>query len=161
MLTGLLGTLVMPLLEARIGLERAGAWSLWSEAVCLFPTLLSFFLGTTYGTHGPAWNSTLLFGGIALSRIGLWSFDLCQLKVLQLGTEDHPRRNRLAALQIALQNVFMLAKYVVTLAAASPREFKWTALVSWVAVCVGGVAYACFLRAVRGHLFHSPCGKVL
>lgn len=87
-------------------------------------------------------------------RIGLWSFDLCQLKVLQLATEHHPRRNRLAALQIALQNLFNLAKYVVTLAAATPAHFKWTALVSYAAVVGGAVAYAYYLRAVRGHLLH-------
>lgn len=153
----------MPLLERLMGLERAGAWSLWFEAACLFPSLISFFIGTgQYGEHGPAWNSILLFGGIALSRIGLWSFDLCQLKVLQVATQDHPRRNRITALQIALQNVFHLAKYVVTLAAASPAQFKWTALVSWVAIVVGGVSYLVFLRTVRGHLLHLDwCKKWL
>lgn len=145
----------MPVLERYLGLERAGAWSIWFEAACLFPTLISFFYGTgAYGEHGPAWNSVLLFGGIALSRIGLWSFDLCQLKVLQLALDDHPRRNRLTALQIALQNLFDLAKYVVTLLAASPAQFKWTALVSYAAVVSGGIAYAAYLRAVRGHLVH-------
>ena len=28
-LTGMAGTIVMPMLEKRIGLERAGAWSIW------------------------------------------------------------------------------------------------------------------------------------
>ena len=78
--TGLLGTVAMPLLEKRIGLERAGAWSIWFEILCLLPVLISFFVGTgQYGEKGPAWNSVVLFGGIALSRIGLWSFDLCQV----------------------------------------------------------------------------------
>lgn len=154
-LTGLLGTALMPILEKRVGLFRAGAWSIWFEAACLLPALLSFFMGTgAYGEHGPGWNAALLFGGIAASRIGLWSFDLCQLKILQLATENHPRRNRMAALQIALQNGFDLAKYAVTLAASSPRSFKWTALVSYVAVLGGGVAYAAYLRGIRGHLFH-------
>lgn len=31
--------------------------------------------------------------GMALSRIGLWAFDLCQLKELQTALVDHPRRN--------------------------------------------------------------------
>lgn len=30
---------------------------------------------------------------MALSRIGLWSFDLIQVKQLQLSVEEHPRRN--------------------------------------------------------------------
>lgn len=35
--------------------------------------------------------ATLL--GMALSRIGLWSFDLAQLKELQQALDDHPNRN--------------------------------------------------------------------
>ena len=30
MITGLVGTLAMPRLERLVGLERAGAWSIWS-----------------------------------------------------------------------------------------------------------------------------------
>lgn len=28
-----------------------------------------------------------------LSRVGLWAFDLCQLKELQMALATHPRRN--------------------------------------------------------------------
>ena len=31
--------------------------------------------------------------GMILSRVGLWAFDLCQLKELQLALASHPRRN--------------------------------------------------------------------
>ena len=34
-LTGLFGTIIMPWLERRIGVERAGAWSIWWVAVAL------------------------------------------------------------------------------------------------------------------------------
>lgn len=132
-LTGLAGTLVMPPLERLIGLERAGAWSIWSELACLTPAVLAFFLGAPpFGTptHASPANSAVLFGGIALSRIGLWSFDLCQLKELQLALDAHPQRNRMMALQIALQNLFDLLRYVVVLLASTPQNFRWTALVS-------------------------------
>ena len=112
--------------------------------------------------------------GIAISRIGLWSFDLCQVcpprplcfldkivvniprkvKELQLTLDAHPRRNRLTALQFSLQNLFDLFKYALTLAASTPARFKWTALVSWIAVFSGGVSYAVYLWQVRGHLLH-------
>jgi iron-regulated transporter 1 len=79
-LTGLLGTLLMPLLESHIGLVRAGLWSISFELCCLLPAMLAFFIGTgVYGEHGPVGNQVLLFGGIAMSRVGLWSFDLCQV----------------------------------------------------------------------------------
>lgn len=55
------------------------------EIGCLAPVMASFFYGTgRYGEHGDAWNSVVLFGGIALSRIGLWSFDLCQVSDIAL-----------------------------------------------------------------------------
>lgn len=31
--------------------------------------------------------------GMILSRVGLWAFDLCQLKELQMALATHPRRN--------------------------------------------------------------------
>jgi hypothetical protein len=37
--------------------------------------------------------------GMALSRIGLWMFDLAQLQILQESLESHPRRNALTGLQ--------------------------------------------------------------
>jgi iron-regulated transporter 1 len=80
--------------------------------------------------------------------------DTIQLKELQQALDAHPRRNRLTALQIALQNVFDLLKYAMTLAAARPAQFKWTALGSVVAVGGGVVCYAVYLRGVRGHLVH-------
>jgi iron-regulated transporter 1 len=77
-----------------------------------------------------------------------------QLKELQQALADHPDRNRLTARQISLQNIFDLLKYALTLVASTPREFKWTALVSWLAVAAGTGSYAVYLRRVRGHLVH-------
>lgn len=93
--TGLLGTVAMPVLERRIGLVRAGSWSIWFEAATLVPCVVAFFVGAPdqVGRRGLPYNSALLFTGMALSRIGLWSFDLCQLKELQEALDDHPRKN--------------------------------------------------------------------
>ena len=77
-----------------------------------------------------------------------------QLKELQLALDNHPRRNRLTALQISLQNLFNLLKYVLTLILSNPASFKYTAVVSWMAVFTGASVYAIYLRKVRGHLIH-------
>lgn len=71
-----------------------------------------------------------------------------------MALQSHPNRNRLTALQISLQNLFDLLKYALALAAFTPRSFKWTAVVSWLAVVCGGVSYLVYLREVRGHLLH-------
>ncbi|KAK4050131.1 hypothetical protein OIV83_003702 [Microbotryomycetes sp. JL201] len=113
--TGLLGTVAMPWLEKRIGIARTGTWSIISEAVSLIPVLLSFFLSPPpRGQTAAGWNEALLFTGMAMSRIGLWAFDLCQLKLLQTLLEQHPRRNALTALQFSLQNMMDLLKSVLS-----------------------------------------------
>ncbi|EMD37530.1 FPN1 iron exporter [Gelatoporia subvermispora B] len=152
---GLAGTLAMPILERKLGLVRAGNWSIWSEVLCLIPAVVSFFVGApSVGGDAPAWNSALLFGGMMLSRIGLWAFDLCQLKELQTALESHPRRNTITALQFSLQNMADMLKYVLTAILSRPSQFKWAALASYVSVVIGALTYLLYVRKERGHIFH-------
>jgi hypothetical protein len=106
--------------------------------VCLAPALVSLYVGLpAHAPPGPGapWNAGVFFAAIALSRIGqcqllrsvaraahadalpgLWSFDLIQLQMLQEALRAHPRRSRLAGLQLSLQAAFDLAKYALVLA---------------------------------------------
>lgn len=68
--------------------------------------------------------------------------------------KDHPRRNRLTALQLSLQSAFDLAKYGMTLGWSSPKDYKWTAVVSFGALLLAGGVYTAFIWRMRGHLFH-------
>lgn len=61
--TGLAGTVLMPWLEKRLGLVRAGAWSIWSELLCLAPAIAAFYVPLQLTSRGPAWLEALLFGG--------------------------------------------------------------------------------------------------
>ncbi|GLB41158.1 putative ferroportin1 (FPN1) [Lyophyllum shimeji] len=153
--TGLAGTAIMPVLEKKIGLTRAGSWSIWSEVASLVPVVVAFYVGSKEGAKAPAWNQALLFGGVAVSRIGLWSFDLCQLKLLQKTLADHPRRNTLNGLQYALQSFLDLFKYVMVIVLSKPSEFKYTATLSLGAVVAGACLYTYYLRWERGHLVHT------
>ncbi|PVG00035.1 hypothetical protein CPB86DRAFT_730384 [Serendipita vermifera] len=152
---GLVGTVAMPLLEKRLGLVRAGAWSLWSQILSLIPVVVSLYVGLGgHGSRGPGWNAVMLFGGMSLSRIGLWSFDLVQLQILQESLANHSRRNALTALQLSLQNMFDLTKYAIVLGLNKPSQFKWTALISWISVFIGGLVYSTYVYKMRGHLLH-------
>ncbi|GAA6025360.1 hypothetical protein JCM11491_002746 [Sporobolomyces phaffii] len=179
-ITGLIGTVVMPFLETKIGLVRAGSWSIWSEVITLVPAVLAFFVQPPKtGARGLPYNSALLFTGkssltsprfdlnpsatnsegdlvpgMALSRIGLWSFDLCQLKELQEALNDHPRKNTIMALQFSLQNLLDLVKYVVTIIFNKPSEFRWAVVVSYASVVLGALCYLVYVRNERGHLVH-------
>ncbi|RXW12356.1 hypothetical protein EST38_g13497 [Candolleomyces aberdarensis] len=162
---GLLGTILFPFVMHKIGLVRTGSWSIWFEFACLIPVVVSLQLvKISGGSSSP--DTTLpptqpispglaaaLFGGMALSRIGLWMFDLSQLQILQESLESHPRRNRLTSIQFTLQNVFDMAKFALTIGLAKPSQFRWAGLVSVGAVFVGGLLYIFgYARRVRGHI---------
>ncbi|CAK5272924.1 unnamed protein product [Mycena citricolor] len=167
--TGLLGTFITVPLEQKLGSARAGSWSIWqvdvvcvfciadispgrSMVVCLLPVMASFYI------FGPrtAVGASLLFGGMALSRIGLWSFDLIQTKQLQEALSSNARRNTLTAIQFTMQNVADLLKYILTMILWRPSQFQWAGLVSFLSVSSGAIVYLAYLRKERGHIFHSP-----
>ena len=166
---GLLGTIVMPWMERKIGLVRAGAYSRWMERIPLIPAVVALFItGASPPFLGagrryrPEWNTAMLFTGLSLSRIGLWSFDLAQLAMIQtalsaerLGAGDAERKNALMALQFSLQNVFDLGHYGLTLGWNRPEQFKYAAAVSVGAVASATLLYLVgYARRVRGHLVH-------
>lgn len=167
-LTGLMGTFLMPILEKRIGLVRTGSYSLFAELFPLIPAVASLWItGSPTDRFGlsdkrrPSWNTGLLFSGLALSRIGLWSFDLTQLAMVQTALSpeqlgvDASRKNALMALQYSLQNVFDLGHYALTLGWNRPDEFKYAATVSLAAVGMATLIYLVFYaRRVRGHIVH-------
>lgn len=157
--TGLAGTVLQPYLSGRIGLIRAGTWSLWLELVPLaLPVIALYaFQPSSAGHNAPAsWITAILFLGLALSRVGLWSFDLCSVAQVQVALNTHPRRNALMGLTFALQNVFDLGHYSLTLGWNRPEQFKYPATISFVAVAVATVVYMLFYaRRVRGHLVHA------
>ncbi|KAK0203400.1 iron transporter [Desarmillaria ectypa] len=153
--TGLIGTILLPRVERKIGLIRSGAWSIWSEVITLVPTVLALYIGVPNGIgHGPVYNNAMLFGGMAFSRVGLWMFDLAQLQILQEVLEHHPRRNTLTALQYSLMNTFDMLKYILTMILSDPQQFRWAGLVSWIVVFFGGVLYGVYVYKSRGHIIH-------
>lgn len=120
-----------------------------SEVITLVPALLAFFIGAPrIGSKGLPYNSALLFtgklqfplllstiltlvdwnSGMALSRIGLWSFDLCQLKELQQALDDHPRKNTMSVLSLPLLSSTLslsLPSTVVLILSSDARTIVW------------------------------------
>ncbi|KAJ1029313.1 hypothetical protein NDA13_002564 [Ustilago tritici] len=166
--TGLIGTFIMPILEKKIGHVRTGSYSLFAELIPLIPAVVSLWITGSptdrfrlRDKRRPSLNTGLLFSGLALSRIGLWSFDLMQLAMIQTALSpeqlgpDAGRKNALMALQFSLQNVFDLGHYGLTLGWNGPEEFKYAATVSLAAVGAATLIYLVFYaRRVRGHVVH-------
>ena len=74
---GLSSTFTFTYFEKKFGLVRFGLWSIWSELTCLTIALASF------AVRNDLISIIMLIGGVALSRWGLYSFDLVQTQLLQ------------------------------------------------------------------------------
>lgn len=116
---GLGGTFVFQILERNLGLLRSGAWSLWFEVISLVPIAVILFSATGMGS---AAHTVLFYVALGASRVGLWSFDLCALQILQVSLEKHPRRSRFSAMQSSLSSVFDLTKFAVVLVLHRPDQ---------------------------------------
>lgn len=75
-------TWTAPWLMARLGSVRAGIWSLSWQMACLGLGVVWYYNGERFGIGGAAPVAGLV-GGVALSRLGLWSFDLCAQTIVQ------------------------------------------------------------------------------
>ncbi|CEH15649.1 Iron transporter [Ceraceosorus bombacis] len=153
--TGLMGTFYAPFSHRKIGLVRTGTWSLFILLLPLVLTLIALYIGAEPEKYRPAWNTALLFSGLAISRIGLWSFDLTQLQLVQTALSTHPRRNSLMVLQFAMQNAFDLGHYGLTIGWSRPSELRNAAITSYAFLIVATILYiGVYARRERGHLIH-------
>ncbi len=66
------------------------------------------------------------------------------------------RRGLFSTVEAAIQNLFDLLAWALTIVWSDPGEFQWPVVISVVAVYVAGGLYAYFLRERRGHLVHPP-----
>ena len=75
---GMVATFVAPLLIRSIGPIRGALWSLSWQTILLTPAVVSLFIPVSRVMQGG-----LLVGFVSISRLGLWSFDLCEQLLVQ------------------------------------------------------------------------------
>jgi iron-regulated transporter 1 len=148
-IAGMASTCIVPYLFAKIGIIRAGIWALWFESFTLVPVVLSL---TSWGSQS-AWGPFLLFGGMSLSRVGLWVFDIAETILLQQYV-DNSQIGSVSGWQHSLCNVFDLSQYVLTAIVSDPNDFAIPAFVSLLAVVGASISYTLFVKKERGHLLH-------
>lgn len=76
-------TWAAPYLMKKIGVVRAGIWSLAWQMTCLAGVLAWYFSDFEGKGTNSIFSATGLAVGVALSRIGLWGFDLCAQNIIQ------------------------------------------------------------------------------
>ncbi|KAG8158100.1 hypothetical protein KVR01_011861 [Diaporthe batatas] len=148
-------TWAAPYLMKKIGVVRAGIWSLAWQMTCLAGVLAWYFSDFEGKGTNSIFSATGLAVGVALSRIGLWGFDLCAQNIIQDEVEDD-HRGTFSAVEASFQNLFEILSYVTTIIFSRPDQFQWPVVISVGAVYAAGGLYAYFLRKRRGHLFHAP-----
>ncbi|KAL9619837.1 MAG: hypothetical protein Q9160_005577 [Pyrenula sp. 1 TL-2023] len=161
-------TWIAPRVMRWIGPVRGGLWFLAWQMAWLAGGL-SWFFG-----EGEARGSMRVFaasglvGGVILSRVGLWGFDLCAQTIIQdvsnmlnpghVTSQSVPpsHRGSFSTVEASFQNLFELLLYVSTIIFSRPDQFQWPAVISTAAVYTAGALYAGFVRRRRGHLLHPP-----
>lgn len=144
-----------PMLMARIGVIRAGLWSISWQILCIMTAVVLFL-----AVQQPFVAAFGLITGVVGSRLGLWVFDLCVQNIIQEEVEPDCRGS-FSSTEASFQNFFELCSYASTIVFAEPAQFKYPVLLSSAATIVAGALYAKCVRDRRGHLLHmSKCLEV-
>jgi solute carrier family 40 (iron-regulated transporter), member 1 len=168
-------TWLAPLLMKKVGVVRAGLWSISWQILCISAAVALFLM-----VQEPFLSAASLIAGVIGSRIGLWAFDLCVQSIVQEvrtclnfhTSHANPsptrsqevqadRRGSFSSMEASFQNVFELCAYASTIVWARPAQFRYPVLLSSAAIFMAGALYTKFVRDRRGHLLHvSNCLKV-
>ena len=134
---GLLGTIWFKWASKYLSLEQAGMISIVEQFVVLGVSFASEFV------DDDKWSLSMLIGGVAFSRVGLWGFDMSVSQMQQEQIEESIR-GRVGAVQTALCSFFGILSYVQGLYWSRPEEFKCVITASYSGVVAGLLAYAWF-----------------
>ncbi|KAJ1957344.1 hypothetical protein GGI12_005051, partial [Dipsacomyces acuminosporus] len=144
---GLVATFIQPAHVRRFGTARAALHFIWMQTASLMLVLATFYMNYSNTTV------VLMLSGVALSRIGLWGFDLSQTQIMQESVDPN-RIGLVFGYQYMLCNIFEILQYVLTMVWSDPRQFHIPATISVAMVFLSAMAYSRYSQIVRGHLFH-------
>ncbi|KAB8257920.1 hypothetical protein BDV32DRAFT_140042 [Aspergillus pseudonomiae] len=121
----------------KIGPIRSGLWFLNWQFGCLAAAVAAF----VFLNNSSQLVAVSLIVGVALSRIGLWGFDLSVQFLVQEGVDEHARA-RFSSTEMALQNIFELLSFATTIVFPLPEQFKYPVYISYGAIAMAAVPKA-------------------
>jgi len=95
----------------------------------------------------------VLFTFLSISRLGLWSFDLCVQELDQV-LVPAGQQAAFAGTETAFASLFELGQWVLVAILSSPDQFVWVAVLSLAAVALSAAMFAGWHLRLRGHLVH-------
>ncbi|KAG0359084.1 hypothetical protein BG005_001392 [Podila minutissima] len=90
--------------------------------------------------------------GMALSRVGVWSFDLVVTQIMQEYIEGSA--GVINGWHYSMMNVFELGQFILTMIWPNPDAYRVPCTLSFCCVVAGALVYSSYVVQVRGHLFH-------
>ncbi|CAI9111730.1 OLC1v1012023C1 [Oldenlandia corymbosa var. corymbosa] len=150
---GILATFLYPILESRLSSSvPAGFSSVWSQWTCLLICAASIWIPDRFA------SACTLMGGVALSRLGLWMFDLSVIQQMQ---DQVPESERcvVGGVQNSLQSIFDLITYVMGMIISDPKDFWKLILISLLVVTHAAALYSLHVyreRAGKNTLWFDP-----
>ena len=146
-LTGVLGARFFPRFHARFSLRTTGILSNSFFLCCVLLGALPS-IANMIAPVSETVRFNFLVWAIAISRFGLWLFDLSVTQILQEWVEEG-QLGRVCATQRLLENVFTLLIFVGGIAASRPEQFIWLMIISVGAVTTSFILFSLFLMKSR------------
>lgn len=151
---GVLGTLLYSWAAARIGTVRVGVLALWQQVACLTVAVGALFYPSWQGNHyGPnivedddkvtATSLGVFIAAIALSRLGLYAFDVAAAQLFQYLVIEKVR-GVVGGFQRTLEAAFELLSYCLVLWRPRPEQFPSLAAISYFQVVAAALLFTLF-----------------
>ncbi|XP_072507002.1 ferroportin-like [Notamacropus eugenii] len=96
----------------------------------------------------------LLFSGVILARIGLWSFDLTVTQLLQENIADS-ERGTVNGVQCSMNYLMDLIHFILVILAPAPQQFGLLVFISIIFVITGHTMYFVYARRYRSQNLHT------
>ncbi|CAM1511894.1 Fc.00g094070.m01.CDS01 [Cosmosporella sp. VM-42] len=129
-------TWISPRIMKWLGSIRSGSLSIAWQTLWLTLGVACFLINGRSGTLALLG----LIGGVVLSRIGLWGFDLAIQSIIQDEVESS-NRGAFSTAEASTQNLFELLSYLSTIIFARPSEFHWPILMTMVSAYAACATY--------------------
>lgn len=144
--TGVMATLIAPRLINRTGVAKAGVIGIWWQMGWLYLALVAIALFTFISSASYVISQVFLYVfvlAVIISRIGLWTFDLAETQIMQLGIQEDER----GAVNSAEHSLFNVAEFFVlvcSMLVAKPQYFIILAVISAGFVQIAAIMFTCW-----------------
>jgi len=136
---GFTATIVAPRIYSSLGAVKSATLFIWLQWLCLIPCVWG---GSNMArSWPPAVSSALLFGGVGVSRLGLWGFDLAVTQLMQERTVPASALAAVSGVQLSLENFWGLVAAVASMVFTSPTQFECLAVGSFASVTVAALLH--------------------